>query len=330
MRILITNDDGIEAPGLAVLHDIATEIAGSADNVFTVAPAYEQSGVAHCISYTDPMKIARFSDNKFSIEGSPADCVMAGLYEVLAEPDGASAMRQVILPAAAGVDVNKIRFAPPDAMLEGEESDILQAHSDCVVLIGASTGGPQAIMEILPKLPADLPAGVVIVQHMPPNFTRYFAERLDCRTKLSVKEADEGDLISQGNILVAPGGLQLFLDEHFTRPVVMLLSRNEKHRSNCPSIDFALSSFAPVFREKLVAVILTGMGKDGSAGCRAVKETGGTVLCQDEETSLIFGMPGTVIQEGLADEVVSLDRLASRIADKVMKIQGKEKVHEGK
>ncbi len=85
MRILITNDDGIEAPGLAVLHDIATQIAGSAENVFTVAPAYEQSGVAHCISYSDPMKIARFSANKFSIEGSPADCVMAGLYEVLAD-----------------------------------------------------------------------------------------------------------------------------------------------------------------------------------------------------------------------------------------------------
>jgi 5'-nucleotidase len=85
MRILITNDDGIEAPGLAVLHDIAAEIAGGAENVYTVAPAYEQSGVAHCISYTDPMKIAQFSDNKYSIEGSPADCVMAGLYEVLAD-----------------------------------------------------------------------------------------------------------------------------------------------------------------------------------------------------------------------------------------------------
>ena len=232
--------------------------------------------------------------------------------------------------AAAGVDVSKIRFAPPESLLEREESDLLPAHSDSVVLIGASTGGPQAVMEILPMLPADLPAGVVIVQHMPPNFTRYFAERLDCRTRLTVKEADEGDRISQGNVLVAPGGLQLFLDEHLTRPVVMLLSRNDMHRSNCPSIDFALSSFAPVFREKLVAVILTGMGKDGSAGCRAVKETGGTVLCQDEETSLIFGMPGTVIHEGLADEVVSLDRLASRITEKVMRMQGKERVHEGK
>ena len=216
--------------------------------------------------------------------------------------------------AAAGVDLNKIRFAPPDELLEREPADERSAHSDCVVLIGASTGGPQAIMDILPKLPADLPAGIVIVQHMPPNFTRYFAERLDCRTKLGVKE----------------GGLQLFLDENFTQPVVMLLSRNENLRSNCPSVDFALSSFASVFREKLIAVILTGMGKDGAAGSQAVKRMGGTVLCQDEETSLIFGMPGAVINEGLADEVVPLDKIAPRIVEKVMKVQAKEKIYEDK
>lgn len=231
---------------------------------------------------------------------------------------------------AAGVDLNKIRFAPPEELLEREPPGQLPAHSDCVVLIGASTGGPQAIMEILPKLPADLPAGIVIVQHMPPNFTRYFAERLDCRTRLGVKEADEGDGISQGNVLVAPGGLQLFLDENFTQPVVMLLSRNENLRSNCPSIDFALSSFSSVFREKLIAVILTGMGKDGSAGSQAVKRLGGTVLCQDEETSLIFGMPGAVISEGLADEVVPLEKIASRIVENVLKLQAKEKVYEDK
>ena len=231
---------------------------------------------------------------------------------------------------AAGVDLNKIRFAPPEELLEREPPGQLPAHSDCVVLIGASTGGPQAIMEILPKLPADLPAGIVIVQHMPPNFTRYFAERLDCRTRLGVKEADEGDGISQGNVLVAPGGLQLFLDENFTQPVVMLLSRNENLRSNCPSIDFALSSFSSVFREKLIAVILTGMGKDGSAGSQAVKRLGGTVLCQDEETSLIFGMPGAVISEGLADEVVPLEKIAARIVENVLKLQAKEKVYEDK
>ena len=232
--------------------------------------------------------------------------------------------------AAAGVDPGKIRFAPPEELLERESAGRLPAHSECVVLIGASTGGPQAIMEILPKLPADLPAGVVIVQHMPPNFTRYFAERLDCRTKLEVKEADEGDGISQGKVLVAPGGLQLFLDENFTQPVVMLLSRNENLRSNCPSVDFALSSFSSVFREKLIAVILTGMGKDGTAGSRAVKNMGGTVLCQDEATSLIFGMPGAVINESLADEVIPLEKLASRITEHVMRVQAKEKVYEDK
>jgi two-component system chemotaxis response regulator CheB len=261
-------------------------------------------------------------------------CLEYGAVDFVPKSDGGKSFPAEDLiekvKAAAGIDLNKIRFAPPDELLEREQSGERAAHSDCVVLIGASTGGPQAIMDILPKLPADLPAGIVIVQHMPPNFTRFFAERLDCRTRLAVKEADEGDGISQGNVLVAPGGLQLFLDENFTQPVVMLLSRNEKHRSNCPSIDFALSSFAPVFREKLIAVIMTGMGKDGSAGSRAVKRTGGIVLCQDEETSLIFGMPGAVITEGLADEVVPLEKIAARITENVMKVQGKEKIYEDK
>jgi two-component system chemotaxis response regulator CheB len=232
--------------------------------------------------------------------------------------------------AAAEVDTDKIVFAPPEELLEGERLDPGFVHSDCVVLIGASTGGPQALMEILPKLPQDLDAGVVVVQHMPPNFTRYFAERLDSRARLKVKEAGEGDPVEPGTVLVAPGGLQLFLEENFTRPIIMLLSRNEKHRSNCPSVDYALSSFAPVLRNKLIGVILTGMGKDGTAGCLAVKQYGGTVLCQDEETSLIYGMPGTVIRRGLADEVVALDKIASRIVEHVRRMQAKEKVHEDK
>ena len=262
-------------------------------------------------------------------------CLEYGAVDFVPKSDGGKSFPAEDLvekvKAAAGVDLSKIRFAPPeDELLERETIDQLPAHSDCVVLIGASTGGPQAIMDILPKLPPDLPAGVVIVQHMPPNFTRFFAERLDCRTKLDVKEADEGDGISQGRVLVAPGGLQLFLDEHFTQPVVMLLSRNENLRSNCPSIDFALSSFSSVFREKLIAVILTGMGKDGTAGSRSVKSNGGRILCQDEGTSLIFGMPGSVIGEGLADEVVPLERIAERIAENVKQVQAREKVYEDK
>jgi two-component system chemotaxis response regulator CheB len=232
--------------------------------------------------------------------------------------------------AAAGVDPGKIRFAPAIELIAGEPVLTGPSHSDCVILIGASTGGPQALMEIIPRLPADLDASVVIVQHMPPNFTKFFAERLDGRTRLSVKEADEGDGIERSNVLVAPGGLQMFLDEEFTKPIIMLLSRNEKHRSSCPSIDFALSSFAPIYREKLIGVILTGMGRDGAAGSLAVKRYGGTILCQDEETSLIFGMPNAVIREGTVDEVLPLDKIASCIAAKVREIQAESKVYEGK
>ncbi len=218
---------------------------------------------------------------------------------------------------AAGVDAGKVRFAPAEFDLKAGRAPASKRQCDSMIIMGASTGGPQAVMEVIPRLPADLEASVVLIQHMPPNFTRYLAERLDARSAMAVREAEEGDVLVPGQVLVAPGGMHLFLDEEMGRPRVMLLPRNELQRSACPSVDFALTSAAPVFRKNLVAVIMTGMGRDGTAGSVAVRKYGGRVICQNSDTSMIFGMPGSVVADGLASEVVPLGGIASRVTDHV-------------
>lgn len=221
---------------------------------------------------------------------------------------------------AATVDAEKVRFAPAEFDLRTRGGAAIGGKPECIVLIGASTGGPQALMEVIPRLPADLPAAVIVVQHMPASFTTFFAERLDARSALEVREARDGEMIESGTVLVAPGGSHLMLEQRGDDPVVMLLPRNERHRTACPSIDFAMTSMASVLRRRLVGVVLTGMGRDGEAGCVAVRRYGGAVICQDRETSMIFGMPGAVIAAGLAHEIVPVEKIAEAIGRAVERV----------
>ncbi len=220
---------------------------------------------------------------------------------------------------AATVDAEKVRFAPVEFNLKPKVRPSRKSRTECVVLIGASTGGPQALGEIIPRLPADLQASVIVVQHMPSNFTSYLAERLDARSPMYVMEAEDGEALRPESVLVAPGGRHLLIDEKVGQPLTMLLPRNEKQRTACPSIDFALTSIAPVFKNRLISVILTGMGRDGEVGCDAVRKYGGRVICQDRDTSMIFGMPGTVVSAGLSHEVLPVQEIAACIVREVEK-----------
>jgi two-component system chemotaxis response regulator CheB len=221
---------------------------------------------------------------------------------------------------AATANVMKVRFSAPEQSLRIDEKRELSTLAKSIVVIGASTGGPQALMEIIPKLPEDLPACVVVIQHMPPNFTGYLAERLDSRSRMIVREAENGNQFLPGHVLVAPGGKHFFIEERLGKPIVMLLERNELQRTACPSIDFAMTSMSSIFKERLIGVILTGMGRDGAAGSRSIRRFGGTVLCQDHETSMIFGMPAAVIDEGLTDKICPLKDVAQCIVRNVAEI----------
>ncbi|MCX7912170.1 MAG: chemotaxis response regulator protein-glutamate methylesterase [Dehalococcoidales bacterium] len=179
-----------------------------------------------------------------------------------------------------------------------------------VVVIGSSTGGPRALMYVVPSLPEDINAAILIVQHMPPLFTRSLAERLDLASRVRVAEAKEGDRLERGLALLAPGDYHMTVDEKG----VVHLNQEPPHLGVRPAVDNTMRAVAASFRERSLGVVLTGMGTDGTIGASMIKAAGGRVLVQDEATSTVYGMPASVAQAGLADRVLPLDKIAGGIA----------------
>jgi two-component system chemotaxis response regulator CheB len=186
-----------------------------------------------------------------------------------------------------------------------------------VVVIASSTGGPNALGEVLPALPADLPVPVLVVQHMPPVFTRCLAERLDGRGPLRVREAAGGEDVSPGTVWIAPGGLHLEVARDGNGSVKTALSEAPPENSCRPSADVLFRSAARVFGPAVLAVVLTGMGDDGARGARTIVEAGGRAIAQSGPTCVVWGMPKAVEDAGLADGIVPLKEVARAIADRV-------------
>jgi two-component system chemotaxis response regulator CheB len=182
-----------------------------------------------------------------------------------------------------------------------------------VIAMGASAGGTQALGEILQRLPPTLP-GIAIVQHMPPRFTDYFAQRLDGVCALRVAEAREGDLLEPGTALIAPGGrhMEVYVDAGGYRVRVHEREPVNLHR---PSVDVLFDSVARCAGPNAVGVILTGMGSDGARGLLAMRQRGAYTIAQDEASCLVFGMPDRAIREGAVCEVLPLDRIAPRLTE---------------
>jgi two-component system chemotaxis response regulator CheB len=181
-----------------------------------------------------------------------------------------------------------------------------------LVAIGASTGGPNALAELFPTFPPDWPVPLVLVQHMPPDFTARLAERLTEKSRLQVREGVAGELVSAAQAWVAPGGHHLLVRRE--GPAVRLALNQEPPVNSCrPSVDVLFRSAAEVYGPGVLAVVLTGMGQDGLRGCEAVRAAGGQVLVQDEASSVVWSMPGAVAQAGLADQVLPLGQLGSAI-----------------
>jgi two-component system chemotaxis response regulator CheB len=178
-----------------------------------------------------------------------------------------------------------------------------------LVVIACSTGGPKALGELIPQLPAQLGAGVVIVQHMPAGFTTSLASRLDAASLLNVVEATGGELVAPGTALLAPGGSHLRLDP--TR--LARLSDDAPVGGLKPRADFTIADAAMHWGSRMVLVVLTGMGRDGLEGAKAVKAAGGRILVEAESTCTVYGMPRAVAEAGLADEILPLDELADAI-----------------
>jgi two-component system chemotaxis response regulator CheB len=181
-----------------------------------------------------------------------------------------------------------------------------------VVVVGVSTGGPTALGAILPKLPADFPLPVLVVQHMPPLFTRLLAERLRSVCRLQVEEASQGAPVAAGKILVAPGDFHLKVISH-GEGVHVCLDQSPPQNSCRPAVDALFTSVGEVYGGAAIAVILTGMGQDGLRGTEILKAQGASVLAQDQASSVVWGMPGAVVNAGLADYVLALDQIVPKI-----------------
>lgn len=178
-----------------------------------------------------------------------------------------------------------------------------------VVAIGCSTGGPKALNQLIPLLPNNLPVGILIVQHMPEHFTKSLANRLNESSRIVVKEAEDGDLVLPGRVLIAPGGFHMEITKNYT----VRLTKAKPVNHVRPSVDVLYDSLIDVYKENITAVVLTGMGQDGADGALKIKNAGGKVLVEDQSTCTIYGMPKAVVDRGAANKTIPLDKMANEI-----------------
>jgi two-component system, chemotaxis family, protein-glutamate methylesterase/glutaminase len=187
------------------------------------------------------------------------------------------------------------------------------------VVAGISTGGPEVLHKLIPRIPERFPVGMAIVQHMPPHFTKSLAERLNSISKVYVKEAEQSEVIEAGKVLIAPGGKQMTfsVDGPYVRTEISDEPANALYR---PSADIMMTSAAETFRGPLLGLIMTGMGKDGVEGLKCIKSKGGYVIAQDEESCIVYGMPQAAFDEGVVDSMVSPEKISLAL-DQLTKIR---------
>lgn len=185
-----------------------------------------------------------------------------------------------------------------------------------IVLIGTSTGGPKALHQVLPKLPAKLNAGILIVQHMPPGFTKSLAERLNSLSEIRVKEAENGEVVLPGCAYIAPGDFHLNVVSQTNgskKELLIKLTQKPPRGGHRPSVDEMLESVADQYWSDIICVIMTGMGQDGTIGLKYIKEKGGTIIAEHQSTCVVYGMPKAAYESGLVDKVVPLQDISEEV-----------------
>lgn len=250
-----------------------------------------------------------------------------GAVDFIAKPDAAYVnIKDVARDLVAKVRVFARRGAPKRAQVrpkvvmppleEPAPPPALHAAAFECVAIGTSTGGPVALSRIIPLLPKAFPTPIVIVQHMPPGFTRPLADRLNQSSNLAVIEGADGVVLRAGQAIIAPAGRQLTIRRSYgSDDVEVVLRDDDGHSLHVPSVDVMTASVAEVYGAATLAAILTGMGQDGVVGLRKVKDRGGFVIGQDAATSVVYGMPRAAAQAGLVDRVLPLDRVAAALCE---------------
>lgn len=235
------------------------------------------------------------------------DAMEAGAVDFILKPSGD--MDKIKDEIIAKIKIAAMAHVHKFKKIKTKKQSFLSTRKK-IIVIGSSTGGPQTLEALLTQLPGNIPAPILIVQHMPPVFTKSLADRLDNLCEIEVREAKQGDELQDGVALLAPGGYHMVLTSD-TKGFEGTITLNQEpaELGVRPNIDRLFKSVAKIFRENVVGVILTGMGSDGTEGAKAIKKENGTIVAEAEESCIIFGMPKSVINADLADEVVTIGRM---------------------
>lgn len=221
--------------------------------------------------------------------------------------------------AAGHIELKRISRtpAPPVATTSETATKIAGNHSVDLVVIGISTGGPQALKRLIPQLPSDFPVPVLMVMHMPVGYTEMYAAKLNELSQLEVKEAAEGDEIKPGRVFLAPAGRHLTVKRESNGKLVAHLDARPFNTLHRPAVDVLFQSVAEVYGHRVLGVVMTGMGSDGKQGAAWIKSQGGLVFTEAESSCVVYGMPSTVVEAGLSDQSVALDDMARAIREVV-------------
>jgi two-component system, chemotaxis family, protein-glutamate methylesterase/glutaminase len=265
----------------------------------------------------EPLPVIVFSSH--STEGASVTMKALGLgaFDFVTKPRDASAhmaetSKELIAKIKAAAECKlkpRILSALPP---KPEKAAAPKGTPSKIVAIGVSTGGPQALEYVLSSLPADFPGAIAVVQHMPDGFTDMFARRLDELSPLRVKEAQSGDLLQPGRVLICPGSRHMRV-KRMPMGDVVILSDDERVNGHRPSVDVLLRSVAEEFHVQAIGVLMTGMGDDGAEGLGAIKKQGGMTIAQSEDSCVVYGMPKAAIERGYAIRVVGLDVMGATL-----------------
>jgi two-component system chemotaxis response regulator CheB len=280
-------------------------------------PRMDGASAVRAIMQKRPTPVVMLSAHTKEGARETFEALAAGAVDFLTKPSGeVSADFQNIGPQliekvmAASTAVPR-SFAPPipASRRGGAAFTTWPPTGPKVVILGISTGGPSALTRLLPALPGHLPVAILVVQHMPAQFTATLAERLNAMSALDIREARDGDRPRQGQVLVAPGDRHLEVGDKG----ILHVTDGPEVNGCRPSVDVTMKSAARVFGRRAIGLLMTGMGRDGAEGLAAIKSAGGLTLAQDKETSVIWGMPRAAIDLGCVDEVLSLDAITDRL-----------------
>lgn len=221
--------------------------------------------------------------------------------------------------AAGSISLNRLPTPPPPQTVAVTEPTVKIAgsHSVDLVAIGISTGGPQALKRLIPQLPEDFPVPVVMVMHMPVGYTEMYAAKLNEQSQLEVREAAEGDEVKPGRVFLAPAGRHLYLKRDANGTVVTHLDARPFDTLHRPAVDVLFESAAEVYRNRVLGVVMTGMGSDGKQGAAWIKSQGGLIFTEAESSCVVYGMPSVVVDAGLSDKSVPLEAMARAIREVV-------------